>query len=99
MRTRTTLAAATVLAAGALLGWPAAPAADKLAPVTDDDAAEIAVEAYLYACPLVIMDVTRQVTTPDPQAPLVGSAFGKGARWQGWRTTSGRDVMYCGIVL
>jgi hypothetical protein len=63
MRTRTTLAAAAVLAASALLGWVAAPAADKPAPVTDGEAAEIAVEAYLYAYPLVLMEVTRRVTS------------------------------------
>jgi hypothetical protein len=63
MRTRTILAAA-LLAASALIGWPGIPAAgDSPAPVTDDEAAEIAVEAYLYAYPLVIMEVTRRVTT------------------------------------
>ncbi|MCA9073343.1 MAG: DUF1254 domain-containing protein, partial [Planctomycetaceae bacterium] len=31
--------------------------------LTDDELAEIAVEAYFYAYPIVIMDVTRQVST------------------------------------
>jgi hypothetical protein len=63
MRTQALLPAAALLAAGALLGWPAAPAANKPAPVTDDEAAEIAVEAYLYAYPLVLMEVTRRLAT------------------------------------
>jgi hypothetical protein len=32
-------------------------------PLTDDEVNEIAVEAYLYAYPVVVMDVTRQVST------------------------------------
>jgi hypothetical protein len=64
VRTRTILAITALLAAGALLGGPAEPAvADRPAPVTNDEAAEIAVEAYLYAYPLVLMEVTRRVTT------------------------------------
>jgi hypothetical protein len=31
--------------------------------LSDDEATEIAVEAYLYAYPLVLMDVTRQIST------------------------------------
>lgn len=32
-------------------------------PLSDDEVTEIAIEAYLYAYPLVIMDVTRQIST------------------------------------
>jgi hypothetical protein len=50
MLRRTALHMVSLVAAGALLGWPATPAAgDNPAPVTDDEAAEIAVGAYLYA--------------------------------------------------
>jgi hypothetical protein len=56
-------AGAAVFAAAALLGWPAASAAGKPAPVTDDEAVEIAVEAYFYAYALMLMEVTRRVTT------------------------------------
>lgn len=64
MKTRIPQIAAALFAAGALLGWPVAPAgAAEPAPVSNEEAAEIAVEAYLYAYPLVIMDVTRRVTT------------------------------------
>jgi hypothetical protein len=71
MRMRTIQAAAAVFAAAAQLGWPAASAADKPAPVTDDEAAEIGVEAYLYAYPLVLMKVTRRVTSnvENPKDP------------------------------
>jgi hypothetical protein len=42
---------------------PTSFAMDKPAPVTADEAGEIAINAYFYAFPLVLMDVTRQVTT------------------------------------
>lgn len=44
----------------ALLTWPADSApADTPAPFTDEEATEIAVEAHLYASPMVLMDATR----------------------------------------
>jgi hypothetical protein len=69
------LTVAAALVAGALIGWPDAPAvADNPTPVSDDEAAEIAVEAYVYAYPLVLMDTTRRVMTnheaPDPKTGL-----------------------------
>ena len=72
MRTRTTHALLAALTAGALLGWPAQPAvADTPTSLSDEEIAEIAVDAYVYAYPLVLMDVTRQVMTntetPDPK--------------------------------
>jgi hypothetical protein len=64
MRTRTVLTATSVLASCLLLGGLAAPvAADTPAPVSDDEAGEIAVEAYIYGYPLVLMEVTRRVTS------------------------------------
>lgn len=69
MRTRWVRLAAALLAAGALFGRPTTPAADdRPAPVTDEEAAEIAVEAYLFAYPMVLMDVTRRVVT-NVEAP------------------------------
>ena len=56
MRTRMTQAAAVVLAAGALLGWPAHPPADAQPAkdaVTPAEARAIAKEAYTYGFPLV----------------------------------------------
>ena len=71
MRTRTTLAAAALLAAGVLLGALTARAADDKAPaqLTEDQAAKIAEDAYVFGFPLVLMDVTKDVSTavPKPQ--------------------------------
>jgi hypothetical protein len=69
MRSRTTLAAAAVVAAGALLGGLTAPASDETptARLTEDEAAKIAEDAYVYGYPLVLMDLTRQVLTAVPK--------------------------------
>jgi hypothetical protein len=48
-----------LIAAGLVL--VASPALGDVAPVSDDEAAEIAIDAYIYAYPLVLMDVSRQV--------------------------------------
>jgi hypothetical protein len=66
MRTRTTLAAA-LLGAGALLGWPAYANFKPDAAPTEEEAAMIAEDAYIYGYPLVLMDVTRQVYTATPK--------------------------------
>jgi hypothetical protein len=77
MRTRTTVAAGTLLAAGVLLGAWAAPAADDKAPaqLTEDQAAKVAEDAYVFGYPLVLMDVTEKLSTAVPkpegsQAPI-----------------------------
>jgi hypothetical protein len=58
-----------LLAAGALLGGLGAQAVQgqPLAPVTEDEAARLAAEAYVFGYPLVLMDVTRQVMTAAPK--------------------------------
>jgi len=64
-----------MLAAGA---WPCRPDAPdpsiKQAPPSSSDLAEIAVDAYTYAYPMVLMDVTRRVMTnyeaPDPKTGM-----------------------------
>lgn len=69
MRTRITLAAAALLAAGAHLGALAATEADVKAPASraDDEAAKIAEDAYIFGYPLVLMDVTKAVSTAVPK--------------------------------
>ena len=60
-------AIAATIALATLLNL-SAHAADKLAPVTDDEMAEIAIEAYVYAYPLLLMDASRRVMT-NVEAP------------------------------
>ena len=69
MRRRTTLAAAAVLAAGTLLGALTARAADDkaAATLTEDQAAKVAEDAYIFGYPLVLMDVTKAVSTAVPK--------------------------------
>ncbi len=71
MRTRTILTAAILLA---VLAIPTAPTEAAPAPVSDEEAAEIAIEAYIYAYPLIIMDASRRVMTnsevPDPKTGM-----------------------------
>ncbi len=67
MRLRTMLTAVATIAIGTKFPWPAQ-AADQPASVTADEAAEIAVEGYIYAYPLVLMDVTRRAMT-NVEAP------------------------------
>ena len=69
MRRRTALAAAAMLAAGTLLGALTLRAAnDKaLAPLSEDQAAEVAEDAYVFGYPLVLMDVTKAVSTAVPK--------------------------------
>ncbi|WP_342118580.1 DUF1254 domain-containing protein [Pseudoduganella sp. OTU4001] len=62
-----TTLAAMVMTAAAAGTTPAAPAPEELR--------EIAVEAYVYAYPLVLMDVTRRVTT-NVAAPQAGARLG-----------------------
>jgi hypothetical protein len=70
MRTQTILTATTLLVAGALLGGPTARAADDKPPPkpTEQEAYEIAKDAYVFAYPLVLQDATiRQLTNfPEP---------------------------------
>jgi hypothetical protein len=71
MKTRTTLAAAALLAAGALT---ARAADDKPPPkVTEQEAYEIAKDAYICAYPLVLQDATmRQLTNFTEPTGIVG---------------------------
>jgi hypothetical protein len=70
MRTRTIPVAAVLLAVGALLGELTARAADDKQPakLTEQEAYEIAKDAYVYAYPLVLQDASiRQLTNfPEP---------------------------------
>ena len=67
---RTNLAAAAVLAAGTLLGALTARAADDKASaqLTEDEAAKVAEDAYVFGYPLVLMDVTEGRLDGGPQA-------------------------------
>src|SRR6476659_1782690 len=57
----TWLASGFVLGAAMILSQPALRAAP--APVAADEAREIAIEAYTYAYPMVLMEMTRRSTT------------------------------------
>ncbi|HEX6973385.1 MAG TPA: DUF1254 domain-containing protein [Vicinamibacterales bacterium] len=65
--TKKAILVATALALSAPLSRPII-AAD----ITPEDAREIAVEAYIYLYPLVMMDVTRRVTTNVPPGAKPG---------------------------
>lgn len=57
------------------LCWLGAGSADAgPAPVSADEAKEIAIEAYVYAYPMVLMDVTRQIATNVAAADAQGGA-------------------------
>lgn len=63
-----------VAALATLLSLLAVPAFAETPPVTEQEAHAIAVDAYLYLYPLVVMDLTRkQSTNIEP-----GKEFGKG---------------------
>ena len=64
MRRLTTLAAAAVLASGTLLGALTVRAA---AALTEDEAAKVAEDAYIFGYPLVLMDVTKTISTAVPK--------------------------------
>ena len=66
MRRRTTLAAAAVLASGTLLGAATVRAA-ATAQLTEDEAAKVAEDAYVFGYPLVLMDVTKTISTAVPK--------------------------------
>jgi hypothetical protein len=79
MRTRTILTAVALLAAGALQSAPTARTADDTLPanLTEQEAYEIARDAYVYGYPLLLSDVTlrQQTNFAEPtgklaQAPL-----------------------------
>ena len=57
------------------------PAASKQQPLTEEEAFRIAVEAYIYGCPLVPMEMTRGVITNTATvcgepAGVVGNGIG-----------------------
>jgi hypothetical protein len=66
---RTTLATAALLAAGATLGALDARATDDKASaqLSEDQAAQVAEDAYVFGYPLVLMDVTEIVSTAVPK--------------------------------
>ena len=66
MNKRTSVLWATCLSLACSIAFVAEGAAFS-APLTADEADEIAVEAYIYAYPLVFMDVTREVITNVPR--------------------------------
>jgi hypothetical protein len=69
VRTQSHLAAATLFAAGVLLGAVAAEAGDDKAPaqLTEEQAAKVAEDAYIFGYPLVLMDITKAVSTAVPK--------------------------------
>ena len=69
MGTRTILLAATMLAPAVLLGTLTASATDDQPPakLTEDESAKISEDAYVYGYPLVLMDVTKRVSTAVPK--------------------------------
>lgn len=66
--------------------------AEAPAPLSEQEAIEIATEAYLYGYPLVTMDVTRQVMTNVAQPEALKSPMGQFINVRTYPDASFRDV-------
>jgi len=91
MRTRTILAPAAVVTIGFLILWPAN-ADDKPAP-TEDEAAKIAEDAYVYGYPLVLTAVTTQLMTAVPKAGEHAAPINQFAHFQTFPDHTFTDVV------
>jgi hypothetical protein len=87
--------AAFVTLPAILLGLQVFPQPASAQRLSDDEAAEIGVEAYLYAFPLVMMDVTREVSTNCEKADLaaLGAPMNQFAHMKSFPDATFTDVV------
>ncbi len=72
MRMRPAIAAVATIAIGISI-LCLARAADEPISMTEDETAKIAIDAYIYGFPLVLMDVSRQVMTAVPKPTTIAA--------------------------
>lgn len=92
---RTNLAAAALLVAGTLLCALTARAADDKASaqLTEDEAAKIAEDAYVFGFPLVLMEVTKDVSTAVPKPQGFKAPINQFANWRAFPDSTYTDVV------
>jgi hypothetical protein len=74
-------------------GWVYAQSANRITPMTEQEAYAIGTEAYIYGFPLVVMDITRGVSTATPAAGRSRAPINQFANMPAYPGASFKDVV------